>query len=133
VVLVDEYDKPILDNITNPETALELREILRHFYSILKAQSAHLHFVMLTGVSKFSKVSLFSGLNNLEDITLDPRFEKIYIIEFKINELTRPERALKQIKEKKYAEKYAGHETCLVGVEFSKKDRNITQLEWEKV
>ena len=368
VVLVDEYDKPILDNITNPETALELREILRHFYSVLKAQSAHLHFVMPTGVSKFSKVSLFSGLNNLEDITLDPRFgtlcgytqkeletvfheyleavdpnmvkkwyngynflsepvynpfnvllylrnrmfkpywfetgtptflmklirekavpagsidgmqvsdrfigsfdvdyiqplsllfqtgyltitevkdspggvyytlgfpnhkvryafndallaelsqsdafqdknklrlhevlqsteldglkqifhaffasiphewykkndmarfegyycsivycyftalglnvtveestnhgrldmvvhfnKKIYIIEFKVNELTRPERALKQIKKKKYAEKYAGHETYLIGVEFSKEDRNITWFEWEKV
>ena len=368
MVLVDEYDKPILDNITNPETALELREILRHFYSVLKAQSAHLHFVMLTGVSKFSKVSLFSGLNNLEDITLDPRFgtlcgytqkelgtvfhehleavdpdmvkkwyngynflsepvynpfdvllylrnrifkpywfetgtptflmklirekavpaesidgmqvsdrfigsfdvdyiqplpllfqtgyltitgvkdspggvyytlgfpnhevryafndallaelsrsdafqdknklrlhevlqsteldglkqifhaffasiphewykkndmarfegyycsivycyftalglnvtveestnhgrldmvvhfnKKIYIIEFKVNGLTRPERALKQIKEKKYAEKYAGHETYLIGVEFSKEDRNITRFEWEKV
>ena len=74
VVLVDEYDKPILDNITDRFAATELREGLRHFYSVLKAQGAHLKFVMLTGVSKFSKVSLFSGLNNLEDITLDPEF-----------------------------------------------------------
>ena len=74
VVLVDEYDKPILDNITDPEKAAELRDGLRNFYSVLKAQGARLRFVMLTGVSKFSKVSLFSGLNNLEDITLDPRF-----------------------------------------------------------
>ncbi len=74
VVLVDEYDKPILDNISDLETARELRDGLRNFYSVLKAQGAHLRFVMLTGVSKFSKVSLFSGLNNLEDITLDPRF-----------------------------------------------------------
>ncbi|NWH05056.1 ATP-binding protein [Desulfobacter latus] len=74
VVLVDEYDKPILDNITDPETACELRDGLRNFYSVLKAQGAYLKFVMLTGVSKFSKVSLFSGLNNLEDITLDPQF-----------------------------------------------------------
>ena len=77
VVLVDEYDKPILDNITNPEKATELRDGLRNFYSVLKAQSAYLRFVMLTGVSKFSKVSLFSGLNNLKDITLDPRFGAI--------------------------------------------------------
>jgi hypothetical protein len=74
VVLVDEYDKPILDNITESERAGELREGLRNIYSVLKAQGSQLRFVMLTGVSKFSKVSLFSGLNNLEDITLDPRF-----------------------------------------------------------
>ncbi|WP_020590163.1 AAA family ATPase [Desulfobacter curvatus] len=67
VVLVDEYDKPILDNITDLETARILRDGLRDFYSVLKAQGAHLKFVMLTGVSKFSKVSLFSGLNNLND------------------------------------------------------------------
>ncbi|WPD21725.1 MAG: ATP-binding protein [Candidatus Electrothrix scaldis] len=74
VVLVDEYDKPILDNITDAAKAAELREGLRNIYSVLKAQGAHLRFVLLTGVSKFSKVSLFSGLNNLEDITLDARF-----------------------------------------------------------
>jgi len=77
VVLVDEYDKPILDNITDTGTATELRDGLRNFYSVLKAQGAHLHFVILTGVSKFSKVSLFSGLNNLKDITLDQRFGAI--------------------------------------------------------
>ncbi len=77
VVLVDEYDKPILDNITDPEIASELRDSLRNFYSVLKAQGAHLRFVMLTGVSKFSKVSLFSGLNNLEDITLGKRYGTI--------------------------------------------------------
>nr|WP_320193827.1 AAA family ATPase [uncultured Desulfobacter sp.] len=74
VVLVDEYDKPILDNIEDPEKAREIRDGLRNFYSVLKAQGAHLRFVMLTGVSKFSKVSLFSGLNNLYDISLDKRY-----------------------------------------------------------
>ncbi len=77
VVLIDEYDKPILDNITKKDVARELRDGLRNFYSVLKAQGAHLRFVMLTGVSKFSKVSLFSGLNNLEDISLDSRFGNI--------------------------------------------------------
>ncbi|CAM3952478.1 ATP-binding protein [Vreelandella rituensis] len=77
VVLIDEYDKPILDNLLNPELARELREGLKNLYSVLKDADPHLHFVLLTGVSKFSKVSLFSGLNNLNDITLDAPFAAI--------------------------------------------------------
>ncbi|MFH1096254.1 MAG: ATP-binding protein [Candidatus Desantisbacteria bacterium] len=77
VVLIDEYDKPILDNIENPEIAKEMREILKGFYTILKGADAYIKFVMLTGVSKFSKVSLFSGLNNLWDITLKADFSAI--------------------------------------------------------
>ncbi len=71
VVLVDEYDKPILDNLTAPDIAREMREGLRNLYSVIKDSDAHLRFAFLTGVSKFSKVSLFSGLNNLNDITVD--------------------------------------------------------------
>src|SRR5690554_4137704 len=71
VVLIDEYDKPILDNLLEAERARELREGLKNLYSVLKDADPHLAFVLLTGVSKFSKVSLFSGLNNLNDITLD--------------------------------------------------------------
>ena len=74
VVLIDEYDKPLLDNIENTEEARRIREVLKGFYTILKAMGDHLHFVFLTGVSKFSKVGVFSGLNNLKDITLDNRF-----------------------------------------------------------
>jgi hypothetical protein len=70
VVLIDEYDKPLIDQIHYPEIALKNREILKHFYGILKAQNANIRFILLTGVSKFSKVSVFSGLNNLEDISL---------------------------------------------------------------
>ncbi|ANB02754.1 ATP-binding protein [Ectothiorhodospira sp. BSL-9] len=77
VVLIDEYDKPILDNIRDPERARELREGLKNLYSVLKDADPHLHFVLLTGVSKFSKVSLFSGLNNLRDITLLPEYSTI--------------------------------------------------------
>ncbi len=77
VVLIDEYDKPMLDRIEEPETAREIREGLRDFYSVIKDSDAHVKFAFLTGVSKFSKVSLFSGLNNLEDITLDKRFSAI--------------------------------------------------------
>jgi hypothetical protein len=77
VVLVDEYDKPILDNIEKTEQAIAIREGLRNIYSVIKDCDPHIKFAFLTGVSKFSKVSLFSGLNNLEDITLNPIFSSI--------------------------------------------------------
>ena len=77
VVLVDEYDKPILDNLTAPDVARELRDGLRNLYSVIKDSDAHIRFALLTGVSKFNKVSLFSGLNNLNDITVDARYSAI--------------------------------------------------------
>ena len=77
VVLVDEYDKPILDALGKPEVARANRDFLRGFYGVVKDCDAHVRFAFLTGVSKFSKVSLFSGLNNLRDITLDPRYSAI--------------------------------------------------------
>ena len=77
VILVDEYDKPILDRIEDSAIALQLREVLKDLYSVIKDSDAHTKFVFLTGVSKFSKVNLFSGLNNLQDITLDPRYSTI--------------------------------------------------------
>ena len=77
VLLIDEYDKPMIDNIGKLELAQEMREQLHGFYSIIKAADEHLRFVMLTGVSKFSKVSIFSGLNNLKDISLDPQYANI--------------------------------------------------------
>ena len=77
VVLVDEYDKPILDALAVPEVARANRDFLRGVYSVVKDSDAHVRFTFITGVSKFSKVSLFSGLNNLKDITLDPRYSAI--------------------------------------------------------
>jgi len=77
VVLIDEYDKPILDNIDNSAMALEMREGLKNFYSVIKDADEHIRFVFLTGVSKFSQVSLFSGLNNLKDITIDARYSAL--------------------------------------------------------
>ncbi len=77
VVLVDEYDKPILDALDSPEIARANRGFLRGLYSVIKSCDAHIQFTLLTGVSKFSKVSIFSGLNNLMDITLDPRYAAI--------------------------------------------------------
>ena len=77
VVLVDEYDKPILDVLDNPDLAKANRDWLRGFYGIVKGSAEHVRFVFVTGVSMFSKVSLFSGLNNLRDITLDPRYATV--------------------------------------------------------
>ncbi|PIQ50792.1 MAG: hypothetical protein COW02_18165 [Comamonadaceae bacterium CG12_big_fil_rev_8_21_14_0_65_59_15] len=77
VILVDEYDKPILDRIEDPAIALQIREVLKDFYSVIKDSDAHVKFAFLTGVSKFSKVSLFSGLNNLEDLTLNAQYGAI--------------------------------------------------------
>ena len=77
VVLIDEYDKPILDNITEPQQARAMRDGLRNFYSVIKDSDAHIRFAFLTGVSKFSKVSLFSGLNNLRDITVSPVYSAL--------------------------------------------------------
>ncbi|MDE0104928.1 MAG: AAA family ATPase, partial [Bryobacterales bacterium] len=77
VVLVDEYDKPILDALHKPDIAKANRDYLQGLYSVIKSCDAHVRFCLLTGVSKFSKVNLFSGLNNLRDITLTPRYSSI--------------------------------------------------------
>jgi len=77
VILIDEYDKPILDNIEDTKVAKIIREELKNFYSVIKGADEYLKFVFITGVSKFSKVSLFSGLNNLDDITLDKKYATI--------------------------------------------------------
>ncbi len=77
VILVDEYDKPILDRIEDREQALAIREVLKDFYSVIKDNDAHVRFAFLTGVSKFSKAGIFSGLNNLNDITVDPVYSAI--------------------------------------------------------
>jgi len=77
VILVDEYDKPILDGLHDPDLARANREYLRGVYGIIKGSAAHVRFVFVTGVSMFSRVSLFPDLNNLKDISLDPRFAMI--------------------------------------------------------
>ncbi len=77
VVLVDEYDKPILDGLPDFDRAHANRDYLRGIYGIIKGSAEHVRFVFVTGVSMFSKVSLFSDMNNLEDISLDPHFATI--------------------------------------------------------
>jgi len=77
VILIDEYDKPLLDTIENTAVAKEVRDELVNFYSVIKGSDEYLKFAFLTGVSKFSKVSVFSGLNNINDISLDKRYGDI--------------------------------------------------------
>ncbi len=74
VVLIDEYDKPLIDNLTDVAEARRIRDVLKGFYTILKGTDEYLRFVFLTGVSKFSKVGVFSDLNNLDDLTMSPLF-----------------------------------------------------------
>lgn len=79
VVLIDEYDKPIIDFIETEENEIALanRKVLKKFYSVLKGSDKYIRFVFITGVSKFSRMSLFSDLNNLNDITIDDHFSTL--------------------------------------------------------
>ncbi len=70
VILIDEYDKPILDHLTKPARDT-VKDALKGFYNMIKANDPYLRFVLLTGVTKFSKISVFSGLNNLIDISMN--------------------------------------------------------------
>lgn len=78
VLLIDEYDKPILDNITDSKCAQEIQDVLRGFYGVIKSLEAHIRFVFITGISKFSKVGIFSQLNNLFDMSLDARYASMF-------------------------------------------------------
>ena len=74
VVLIDEYDKPLLQALGNEELLTSYRQQLKAFYGVLKSMDAYIRFALLTGVTKFSKVSVFSDLNNLQDISMDNRY-----------------------------------------------------------
>lgn len=77
IILIDEYDKPILQTLRDPELQAEHRAQLKAFYSVLKTQDRYIKFAFLTGVTKFGKVSVFSDLNNLTDISMDHRYISI--------------------------------------------------------
>ena len=74
VVLIDEYDKPLIDHLHNQEVAEGNRQLLQDFFGVLKNLDEYIKFTFITGVSKFSKVSLFSGANHLKDISMDARY-----------------------------------------------------------
>ncbi len=77
VILIDEYDAPMLDSIHDPKLQDHLRQRVRDLFSPLKAQEQYLKFVFLTGISKFSQLSVFSELNNLNILTFDPEYEGV--------------------------------------------------------
>ena len=77
VILIDEYDAPMLDSINKPELQDYIRDRVRNLFSPLKSQAKLLRFVFLTGISKFSQLSVFSELNNLQQMTFDPNYEAI--------------------------------------------------------
>jgi hypothetical protein len=77
VVIIDEYDKPLLETMTDNEKHTAIRGYLKGFYGVLKPSDEYLRFVFLTGVTKFSHVSIFSDLNHLSDMTLNPRYADI--------------------------------------------------------
>ena len=118
VVLVDEYDSPMLD--TNSDVALqgELRGIMRDFFSPLKGMGQYLRFLFITGISKFSQMSIFSELNNLQNISMHDDFSAI---------CGTPEEALAQIDSKQYAVPYQadGRRVVKVGVNFDSATRTI--------
>ncbi|MCQ2307981.1 MAG: ATP-binding protein [Bacteroidales bacterium] len=107
VVLIDEYDKPLLDVLMDPMEA-ENRAVLKEFYGTFKAADEHLRFVLLTGVTKFSQVSVFSGFNQPEDISMNPKFDalcgitKDELVEYFDKEIEAMAEKLKYTKEETY-------------------------------
>ncbi len=77
VILIDEYDKPIIDHLENTELAVKMREVMKGFFTVLKGNDEYIRFLLLTGVSKFSKAGVFSNLNHLTDITLNDAYSDI--------------------------------------------------------
>ena len=77
VILIDEYDKPVIDNLDRPELQDKMRETLRGFYGVMKGKDAFIRFGFLTGVTKIGKMSVFSDLNNLTDISMDKEYSDI--------------------------------------------------------
>ena len=78
VILIDEYDKPLSDSIDNVQRAVEIRDVLRGFYEVIKSSASYLRFVFITGVTKYSKMSIFSSMNNLNDISIDSRYSTMF-------------------------------------------------------
>ena len=74
VILIDEYDKPLIDNLHNPEVADGNRKVLQSFFGVLKNRDKDIQFTLITGISRFSRVSIFSGANHLKDISMDARY-----------------------------------------------------------
>jgi len=127
VVLIDEYDKPLISTMENPDLNKDIRTILKGFYGVLKAEDAHLKFVFLTGVTKFSKVSVFSDLNHLVDISLNENFAEICgISEIELLQNFQPEiQALAERRKISYDEAFAELKKRYDGYRFAKESTDI--------
>jgi hypothetical protein len=127
VVLVDEYDKPLLNTIESTVVNENIRDILKGFYGVLKSADANLRFVFLTGVTKFSKVSVFSDLNHLLDISLNEDFAGICgISETELTQYFQPE--IKTLAEKdklSYEETLARLKKHYDGYHFAKQSKDM--------
>ncbi len=125
VILIDEYDKPLLQAIGNEDLQSKYRSTLKAFYSVLKTQDRYIRFAFLTGVTKFGKVSIFSDLNNLEDISMIPEYADICGISEKemhsyfeesIKELASSNKLTYEETCDKLKEQYDGYHFCLNSV-----------------
>ncbi len=74
VLIIDEYDRPILHHLTTPDSLQEMQSIVQNFYTCIKAMDQYLQFLFVTGISRFSKTNLFSGFNHISDISMNPKF-----------------------------------------------------------
>ena len=127
VVLIDEYDKPLINSMDEPQTNTDLLKFLKGFYGVLKAMDYCLRFVFLTGVTKFSRVSIFSDLNHLIDISLDDQFAGICgISETELFQYFKPElQALADNQEMMFDEVCTEMKKRYDGYRFSKKGDNM--------
>jgi len=127
VVLVDEYDKPLINTIDDPTANKEIRTLLKSFYGVLKSTDAYLRFVFLTGVTKFSKVSVFSDLNHLTDISLSEKYADICgISETELLQNFQPEiQALADKRKLTYNEAFAKLKKLYDGYHFAKESEDI--------
>lgn len=127
VVLIDEYDSPMLDSNNNEEVQSEIRDIMRDFFSPLKASGQYLRFLFLTGISKFSQMSIFGGLNNLQNISMWDDYNAICGIteqELK-SELQNDVKQLGQANNETYKEAFLHLKKNYGGYHFSK---NCTEI-----
>ena len=127
VVLIDEYDKPLISTMENITLNNKIRAILKGFYGVLKAEDTNLRFVFLTGVTKFSKVSVFSDLNQLVDISLNENFSEICgISETELLQNFQPEiQALAERRKMSYDEALAKLRKLYDGYHFAKESENV--------
>ena len=124
VILIDEYDKALLDTLDDEQLNTQYRDVLGAFFSVIKTCDEHLRFSFLTGVTKFSKVSVFSGLNNLNDISMEATYAGICgikeeeLVSYFISEIAELSAALQLTHEETIAQlkqRYDGYQFCRYG------------------